>query len=67
MKYQAFERGGITCRTFDELDPKFKAWLSKPCPPWEFGEFMGAFLSLEDAEQATAALNAAVQAQDGGR
>jgi len=56
--YEVHERGsGITCATFEAMAVEFVAYVSKPCAPFAFGEFMGAFRTVEDARQAAHALN----------
>lgn len=60
VKYNAYERSsGVSCATFDDLPRWFKAWVSQPAPPFAFGQFMAAFLTVEEAQRVADALNAA--------
>lgn len=58
-KYTVYVRSkvGPSCGVFDALDPKYVAWISKPCGAFAFGEFMCACLTLEDAQNIAQALN----------
>lgn len=56
--YEARSRAGsVTCGQVAELPSEYKAWVSQPAPPFAFGKFLCACLTVEEAEAIANAMN----------